>query len=167
MNGIKAEDGRRDIFQPDEPLTRGMFATVLYRMAGNPAVTYENRFSDVADGIYYSDAVIWAYQNNIVNGYSDGTFGVNQFITREQIAKMLMEFADKQGYDITASADLSEFPDVAQVSGWAGRYMKWAVGSGMINGQKSNDGNSYLNARGNATRAECAAMLTRFMQNYQ
>lgn len=167
MNGIKAEDGRRDIFQPDEPLTRGMFATVLYRMAGNPAVTYENRFSDVADGIYYSDAVIWAYQNNIVNGYSDGTFGVNQYITREQIAKMLMEFADKQGYDITASADLGEFPDVAQVSGWAGRYMKWAVGSGMINGQKSNDGNSYLNARGNATRAECAAMLTRFMQNYQ
>ncbi len=167
MNGITQPDGTVSSFEPDSPLTREMFATVLYRMEGNPAVVFENRFSDVGSGKYYSNAVIWAYQKNIVNGYADGTFGVGEFITREQIAKMLMEYADRKGYDITASADISGFPDVSQVSGWAVRYMKWAVGSGMINGQKSPDGQSFLNARGNATRAECAAMLMRFIQRYQ
>ena len=87
MNGITNPEGIIDTFDPESSLTRGMFATVLYRMAGNPAVTFENRFSDVQSGAYYSDAVIWAYQEEIVNGYPDGRFGVFDPITREQIAK--------------------------------------------------------------------------------
>lgn len=162
MNGISGTDR----FAPDEPLTRGMFATVLYRMAGEPDVAFENRFSDVQDGRYYSKAIIWAYSRGIVQGYGGGgIFGTEEYITREQIAKMLSEFGQGQGYSLDERADLNEFPDNSDVSGWAVDYMKWAAGSGMING-KNIDGVHYLDPRGNATRVECAAMLTRFMKRY-
>lgn len=162
MNGISGTDR----FAPDEPLTRGMFATVLYRIAGEPDVDFENRFSDVSDGRYYSKAVIWAYSRGIVQGIGGGKlFGTEEYITREQIAKMLYEFGRVQGCAMGESADLGEFPDNGDVSGWAVDYMKWAVGSGMING-KNIDGSHYLDPKGNATRVECAAMLTRFMKKY-
>ena len=108
----------------------------------------------------------WAYQNGIVNGYADGSFGVDDYITREQIAKMLKVYADLKRYNTNTYADLNSFPDAADVSGWAVRHMQWAVGSGMINGKRNPDGNYYLDAKGNATRAECAAMLMRFIQKY-
>ena len=166
MNGITNPEGIIDTFDPESSLTRGMFATVLYRMAGNPAVTFENRFSDVQSGAYYSDAVIWAYQEEIVNGYPDGRFGVFDPITREKIAKMLRVYAEWKSCDTTIYGDIEGFPDVSAVSGWAVGPVRWAVGSGMINGQKTSDGTFYLNPKGNATRVECAAMLTRFIQRY-
>lgn len=165
MNGITNSDGTINTFKPDEPLTRAMFATVLYRIEGNPPVSFESRFSDVSPGRYYSDAITWAYQNGIVNGYADGRFGINDNITREQIAKMLKYYADIKGYTADM-ADLSSFPDAAEVSGWAAEPIRWAVGNGMITG-KNVGGTYYLDPKGEATRVECAAMLTRFMKRYR
>lgn len=165
MNGI-TKNGVITTFEPDSPLTRAMFATVLYRMAGSPAVKWEAKFSDVSQNRYYSDAIIWAYKMGIVTGYADGSYGVEDNITREQIAKMLKVYADVQGYNTSARADLSSFPDKDKVSGWAPEYVKWAVGVGMINGKNIN-GKFYLDPQGEATRAECAAMLMRFLQKYK
>lgn len=165
MNGITNTDGTIDSFQPDEPLTRAMFATVLYRMAGQPPVAFENRFSDVSTGRYYSSAIIWAYRNGIVNGYADGSYGVDDYITREQIAKMLRIYAQVRGYSTSERVNINSFPDVLDVSGWAVEHMSWAVGCGMING-KNIGGTYYLDAKGNATRVECAAMLMRFINRY-
>lgn len=165
MKGITNSDGTIDSFQPDEPLTRAMFAAVLYRMAGQPPVAFENRFSDVAAGRYYSSAILWAYRNGIVNGYADGCYGVDDFITREQMAKMLRIYAQVKGYAANESADIDRFPDASEVSGWAAGHMSWAAGCGIING-KNIEGTFYLDAKGNASRAECAAILTRFINRY-
>lgn len=162
MNGINGTTR----FDPDEPLTRAMFATVLYRMAGSPPVQFQNKFEDVSAGAYYSNAVIWAYNQGIVNGLDGGKrYGINEYITREQIAKMLKEYGRVMQYTMNESADLGRFPDKSEVSGWAVGYMQWAVGSGMVTG-KNVGGSFYLDPKGNATRAECAAMLTRFMKKY-
>lgn len=162
MNGISGTTR----FDPDSQLNRAMFATVLYRMAGSPEVTYTDRFTDVVDGKYYSSAVLWAYSKGIVNGFSDGSYGVDTNITREQIAKMLCEYGKKQGYDMSAAASLEDFTDDEQVSGWATEYMQWAVASGMISGKPNGDGSFRLDPKGEATRAECAKMLSMFMQKY-
>ncbi len=166
MNGITNSDGTINTFEPDEALTRAMFATVLYRIEGSPAIRFENRFSDVVSGRYYSSAIIWAYQKGIVNGYADGSFGVDDNITREQIAKMLKYYSDLKGYTTNTLVDINNFPDAAEVSGWAVDPIRWAVGSGMMNG-KNIGGTYYLDPKGEATRAECAAMLTRFMKSYR
>ena len=160
MTGVKPGE-----FQPDEPLTRAMFATMLYRMAGEPAVTYTNKYPDVPADKWYSDAVIWASEQEIVGGYVDGRFGTKDNITREQIAKMLMQFGKNQGYDVSQSAEFGTFADASSVSSWANEYMKWAVGSGMIGGKDIN-GKRCLAPKGNATRAESATMLMRFMEKY-
>lgn len=163
MNGISGTTR----FDPDETMTRAMFATVLYRMAGEPAVQYESKFQDVSNGRYYSNAIIWAYKQGIVQGMDGGTrYGIDENITREQMAKMLMEYARVRGYSTNEKADLNGFPDKNDVSGWAAGYMQWAVGCGMISGKNIN-GAYYLDPKGNATRAECAAMLMRFMKRYQ
>ena len=163
MNGISGTTG----FAPDEPLTRAMFATVLYRMAGRPAVQFRNVFEDVPAGQYYSEAVIWAYNTGIVQGVSSTRFGTHENITREQIAKMLMEYGDKVGhYTMNETADLDSFPDRSDVSGWAVGYMRWAVGSGIVSGSNAG-GVYYLDPKGNATRAQCAAMLMRFSVRYR
>ena len=162
MNGINGTTR----FDPDEPLTGAMFATVLYRMAGNPSVQFQNKFEDVEPGPYYSNAVIWAYNQGIVNGVDGGKrYGIDEYITREQIAKMLKEYGRVMGYTMNESMALDSFPDRSDVSGWAVGYMQWAVGSGMVTG-KNIGGTYYLDPKGNATRAECAAMLTRFMKKY-
>lgn len=166
MNGITNSDGKIDTFEPDEPLTRAMFATVLYRMESCPPIRFEDRFSDVMSGRYYSNAIIWAYQNGIVNGYADGNFGVDDNITREQIAKMLKYYSDLKGYTTDTFADINNYPDATEVSGWAVDPIRWAVGSNMIKG-KNISGTYYLDPKGEATRAECAAMLTRFMKRYR
>lgn len=161
MNGINGTTR----FDPDEPLTRAMFATVLYRMAGEPATGFENRFSDVEDGRYYSRAIIWAYKSGIVTGYADGSYGVDDYITREQMAKMLRVYAQVRGHNTSERANIGSFPDAGDMSGWAVEHMSWAVGCGMING-KNIEGTYYLDAKGNATRVECAAMLMRFIRKY-
>lgn len=164
-NGIMTGVSKTE-FQPDASLTRAMFATMLYRMAGQQTITFSNRFADVPAGKWYSNAVIWASNEGIVSGYGNGNFGTNDYITREQIAKMLMEYGKVHGYDVSQSADFSSFADASAVSGWANGYMKWAVGSGMIGGA-SKEGKLYLNPKGNATRAESATMLMRFMEKYK
>ncbi|MBR6769927.1 MAG: NPCBM/NEW2 domain-containing protein [Lachnospiraceae bacterium] len=163
MNGISGTT----LFQPDHPLTRAMFATVLYRMAGEPAVTFESKFSDVKDGTWYSKAIIWANQQRIVDGFQDGSYGINTNITREQIAKMLYEYAKVCKYDISAKKELNTFTDAKSVSGWAVDYMKWATAVEMITGKPNEDKTYRLDPKGEATRAECAAMLTRFQNKYK
>ena len=160
MTGVKA-----DQFQPDVPLTRAQFASVIYRMAGTPKVSYKGIFTDVPAGKWYSDAIIWAYEKGIVAGLGGGRYGVNENITREQMARMLMEFARVQGYDTSTRADFANFADGSQVSRWAAENMRWAVGSGIISGS-TKDGKYYMNPKGEAKRVECAVMLTKFIQKY-
>ena len=156
------------LFQPDRQLERGMFATMLYRMAGSPQVTYKEKFSDVPAGKWYSDAIIWANENKIVDGYSDGSFGVTDFITREQIAKMLYEYATRVAkYDTKARKDLNSFTDAKEVSSWAITYMQWVTAVEMITGKPNGDGTFRMDPEGKATRAECAAMLERFAKKYE
>lgn len=162
MSGMINSQGEL-YFEPDGALTRAMFASVLYRMAGSPDVTFVNRFSDVAPGKWYSDAVIWASSKGIVYGFPDGNFRPNANITREQIARMIKLYADVQGIDTGASADLSSFADKAEVSSWALEEIRWAVGAGIMVGETRN-GVYYLKPGGEATRAECASLLTQFLQ---
>ncbi|MBR6770914.1 MAG: S-layer homology domain-containing protein, partial [Lachnospiraceae bacterium] len=166
MNGISGTT----LFDPDSPLTRAMFATVLYRMAGEEKVTFTNRFTDVKAGKWYSNAIIWANEKKIVSGFSDGSYGVDEYITREQMAKMLYEYADKVcKYKVSEVAALDSFTDYKTVSTWAAGYMKWAVAVKMISGKPNDSENtSYrLDPKGEATRAECAAMLKRFEDKYK
>lgn len=142
-------------FGPKQSMTRGMLATVLYRLedaegGGTPD------FSDVAADQYYTEAVAWAAQQGIVTGFGDGRFTPEGNITREQLAVVLHRYARAPG----ASGDAANYPDAAQISGWASEAMDWAVGAGIISGD--NDGR--LNPQGNATRAEVATMLMRFVK---
>ncbi|MBR6769981.1 MAG: S-layer homology domain-containing protein [Lachnospiraceae bacterium] len=163
MNGV----GGSSLFMPDSPLTRAMFATVLYRMAGEPTMNYYAAFSDVEAGKWYTNAILWANQKGIVSGFQDGRYGINENITREQIAKMLYLFGNTQGYSMSGSASLDHFTDLSRVNIWAFGYLQWAVEAGIING-KPNDGGGYrLDPSGEATRIECAAMLMRFQNKYQ
>ncbi len=162
MNGISGTTE----FRPDIPLTRAMFATVLYRMQGSPAVTAENRFTDVKENQWYTNGVLWVSQAGIAQGYQDGSYGTNLNIHREQIAKMLYEYASVNGLDLTARESLDRFTDEEEVNHWAVDYMKWAVAAGMISGKPNGDGSFRLDPRGDATRAECAKMLTMFMKAY-
>ena len=164
-NEIMKGVGDGAAFAPNDSLTRAMFATVLYRMAGEPVVTSANKFPDVVNGKWYTDAVIWANEKGIVSGYGDGTFGPDKNITREQMAKMMMEYAKGQGYGTADRADLGTYPDKAQISSWANEYMSWAVGSGMIGG-KNVDGKLSLVPKADASRAECATVLMRFAKKY-
>ena len=153
-------------FEPDAPLNRAQFASVIYRLAGEPEVVFKDTFSDVPAGKWFSEAVIWANENGIVSGPGDGTYGPYDNITREQMARMLMEFARVQSYNTDEREDFAKFADASQVSRWATDYMRWAVGSGIISGS-TKDGKYYMNPKGQATRAECAVMLTKFIQKYQ
>lgn len=161
MNGISGTT----LFEPDNTLTRGMFATILYRIAGSPAVTYEARFTDVPDGKWFSNAIIWAADEGIVNGFGDGTYGVNTDITREQVIKMIGVFASKMGNSVSSSNDLSSFEDMNSVSLWARGYVGWAVDNGIISGRPTENGGYRVDPKGTATRAECAKMVSKFMEN--
>ena len=169
--GIMGGVGGSNQFQPDEPLTRAMFATVLYRMAGEPDVEYTDKFTDVPDGQWYSDAILWANQNGIVSGYSDGSgrYGINDNITREQIAKMLHIYGEVMGYDVSGKASMEHFTDKESVSAWAVEHIQWSVYAGMISGKPNDtEGGSYrIDPKGEATRAECAKMLTMFLKKYE
>lgn len=159
MNGTSATT-----FSPNDATTRAQIATIFYRMAGNPAVDGKNNFTDVPYGpgtAWYYDAVTWAQQNGILTGYEDGTFHPDELITREQLAMVFYNYAKFKGYNITASGDLSAFTDAGEISAWAQEAMKWAVGSGLMNGK----GNGIIDPKGTATRAEVAAMLHKFIEN--
>ena len=151
------------LFSPDTALTRAQFASILYRMAGEPYVSHKNVFHDVPSGQWYSKAVIWAYDKKIVAGYSNGFFGIKDPITREQVARMLYLYSEWKGKDVSARANLSGFPDGGQVSGWARSQVEWAVGMNMLSGKTVN-GRLQLVPKGQATRAECASMISRYLE---
>lgn len=151
------------LFSPDTALTRAQFASILYRMAGEPYVSHKNVFYDVPSGQWYSKAVIWAYDKKIVAGYSNGYFGIKDPITREQVARMLYLYSEWKGKDVSARANLSGFPDGGQVSGWARSQVEWAVGMNMLSGKTVN-GRLSLVPKGQATRAECASMISRYLE---
>lgn len=152
-------------FSPNSQMTRAMMVTVLYRMAGSPDVAgAANTFSDIASGMWYTDAITWASSKSIVNGYSNGTFGVNDSVTREQLAAILYRYAVStgvQGELTSASGAADGFADSARISIYAKTAVDWAVENGLINGK----GNNKLDPRGTATRAELAAILMRFNES--
>ena len=149
------------LFSPKSNLTRGMIAQVLYNMEGEPQYQESAGFSDVSENDWYFEAVSWAAQNALVEGYGDGLFGPQDDVTREQMALLLYRYAQYKGYDTSAVGSLEPFPDGDSVSSWAAEAMAWAVGSGLMLG----DENNALNPSGTATRAEVAQLLTRFHQN--
>ena len=150
-------------FEPESTMNRAMLATVIYRMAGSPAGAAKAPFTDVAAADWFADAVAWAYENGVVKGMSATSFAPLQEITREQLAVMLLRYADLCGYDISARASLKDFADAAKVSDYAADAMQWAVANGILNGT---DG-KRLDPAGSATRAQCAAMLVRFLDKFE
>jgi len=143
-------------FAPNSDMTRGMLATVLYHLAKEPEVNVAHRFSDVAEGRYYTKAVAWAAEKGIVSGYGGGTFGPENFMTREQFAVMLWRYAGSPA----GTGELDSFTDAGDVDTWAMDALCWAVGQKIINGK----GGGALDPRGNATRAEVATMLMHYCE---
>ena len=154
MNGVENNQ-----FAPNTATNRAMLATILYRLAGEPAVSGDLPFTDVESGTWYTDAVLWAAQNGIVNGLGENTFAPMNTLTREQLVTMLYRYAEAAGYDVSAAADLSGYPDAGKVQTYAQKAMSWAVAEGIVEGM---DGN--LNPAGNATRAQIATILMRFCE---
>ena len=146
-------------FSPNKTLNRAMLATILYRMEGSPAVTGENPFTDVAAGTWYTDAVLWASEQGIVNGYGNGAFGPLNNITREQLAAMLLRYSDCKKYDTTARNDLTSYADADDISPWALEALQWANAQGLVNGRTE----TTLVPQGDTTRAETATVLMRYL----
>ena len=151
-----------DIFQSGATTTRGMIATILYRMEGEPAVSGSNPFPDVADGSYCDDATIWAAGCGVVKGYADGTFRPDQTISREQMAAILYRYAQYKGCDVSVGEDTNilSYTDAAQVATYAVPAFQWAVGAGIINGTTA----TTLSPKGSATRGQVAAILHRYCE---
>lgn len=147
-------------FSPKASMTRAMLVTVLYRLEGEPGVTGTSAFDDVVRGAYYEDAVIWAAKHEIVNGVSNTQFSPNTNVTREQMAAILYRYAQYKSYRTSATTSLKGFYDANTVSGYAVTPMQWAVAEKLVNGS-----NGSLLPRGNATRAQVAAILHRFVEN--
>lgn len=148
-------------FGPADSLARAQFAVILWRMNGSPEVEYKALFPDVQDGIWYTDAILWAESTGVVTGYTNtGMFGPADKITREQMAVMMYRYAKYLKYDVGKKEDFSRFEDAAMVSRYAEDAMQWAVGNGIITGK--NNG-TIIDPLGNAARAECAAIIQRFI----
>ena len=148
-------------FAPNSETTRAQLVTILYRLEGQPAVSGDLPFTDVETGIWYTDAILWAAQNNIVNGVSDTEFAPGDDLTRQQLVTILYRYAEAKGYDVSASADLSGYPDADQVQDYAQPAMAWAVAENIIQGME--DGT--LKPAGNASRAQIATILMRFCED--
>lgn len=146
-------------FAPQRKLDRAMFVTVLYRMAGSPQVgEAKTGFIDVKEGHYYTEAVAWAVETGVTQGVSETRFAPGKLLERQEAATMLYRFAKHSGRDVTNTADLSAFLDGSNAAGWAEEAMSWAVAEGVLKGYPGN----LLMPRGNATRAEAAAIFVRY-----
>ena len=148
------------VFSPGTGMSRAMLVTVLYRLEGSPEVNGEIPFSDVNNGEWYSDAILWANQNGVVGGYTDGTFGLDDLVTREQTVTILYRHASSKGADVSASADLSAFSDSSDISDWALPALGWAVEKGIVLGRTEES----IEPKGTSTRAEVAMILKRFVE---
>lgn len=147
-------------FSPEISTSRAMIAVTLWRMEGEPAAKGANPYTDVENGAWYTEAITWANENGIAEGYGNGCFQPETPVTREQLAAFFYRYAAYKGYDITITGSLDHFNDKDNVSEWAKDTMAWAVGYGLIGGKDNN----MLDPQGEATRAEFAAMLQRFCQ---
>ena len=153
-------DGVGDsLFAPNSETTRAQLVTILYRLAGEPDVSGDVGFADVESGLWYSNAVLWAAEKGIVNGISETEFAPSGDLTREQLATILYRYAESAGYDVSASADLSGFPDAGDIQSYATQALSWAVAEGLLQGFEDDS----LQPGGTATRAQIAAILMRFL----
>ena len=153
----------KTLFSPHGTATRGMMATILWRMEGSPVPKGKNSFTDVEAGKWYADAITWTAENGIFAGYGKDKFGPDDPITREQLAAIFYRYADYKGYDLTVKGNLDKFKDADKITDYAKTAMQWAVGSGLMKGKSGN----LLDPQGTATRAEIAAMLHRFIEKYE
>lgn len=158
-NGLFSGTDSRS-FSPNASMTRAMLVTVLYRLEGEPTVTGRSSFTDVRSGAYYEKAVIWAAANGIVTGTDSTSFSPDAKVTREQLAAILYRYAQYRKLDTDASAKLNSFTDAGSVSAYASEALGWAVSEGLINGASGK-----LMPKGDATRAQVAAILHRFVKN--
>ena len=150
----------KTLFSPHGTVTRGMMATILWRMEGSLAPKGENSFTDVEAGRWYADAITWTAENGIFAGYSKDKFGPDDPVTREQLTAIFYRYADYKGYKLTVTENLDKFEDADKITDYAKMVMQWAVGNGLIKGKSEN----LLDPQGTATRAEIAAMLHRFVE---
>ena len=153
----------KTLFSPHGTATRGMMATILWRMEGSPAPKGKNSFTDVEAGKWYADAITWTAENGIFAGYGKDKFGPDDPITREQLAAIFYRYAGYKGYDLTVKGNLDKFKDADKVTDYAKMAMQWAVSSGLVKGKSGN----LLDPQGTATRAEIATMLHRFIEKYE
>lgn len=158
-NGLFSGTDSRS-FSPNASMTRAMLVTVLYRLEGEPTVTGRSSFTDVRSGAYYEKSVIWAAANGIVTGTDSTSFSPDAKVTREQLAAILFRYAQYRKLDTDASAKLNSFTDADSVSAYASEALGWAVSEGLINGASGK-----LMPKGDATRAQVAAILHRFVKN--
>lgn len=158
-NGLFSGTDSRS-FSPNASMTRAMLVTVLYRLEGEPVGTGSSSFSDVSSGSYYEKAVAWAAANGIVTGTGSTSFSPDAKVTREQLAAILYRYAQYKKLDTDAGAKLDSFSDAGNVSGYASEALSWAVSEGLINGASGR-----LMPKGDATRAQVAAILHRFVEN--
>jgi uncharacterized repeat protein (TIGR02543 family) len=156
MNGTSS-----DTFRPNGGMTRGMFVSVLYRLSGDTGI-YASSFADVPSGKWYENAVAWATQNGIAGGVGNNKFAPDNGITRQQLAVLLYNYAKYKGYDVSIGEDTNilSYKDARNISDYAYPAIQWACGAGIMSGD-----NGYLNPNGQATRAQVAAMLKRFVEN--
>ena len=147
-------------FEPNTTLSRAMVAQILYNLEGQPAVEGESTFTD-SNTHWAAKAIAWAQETGVVNGYEDNTFRPNRAVTRDELAQMLYNYAKVKGYDLTASGDLTAFPDGSKVSVWAKTAMAWANGNQLINGFEDDT----LRPGGDSTRAQAASILMNFDLN--
>ena len=157
MNGVG-----NGMFEPESSMTRAMLVTVLWRYAGSPA-GWENPFTDVPNGSWFTQAVAWAAENGIVNGVGNHKFEPDSNITREQMAAILFRYAAMSGFDTSARGNLDQYPDRGDVSGYAVEPLSWAVAEGLIKGTDNGNG-ILLDPQGNATRAQVATIIMRFIR---
>ncbi|MBQ6431714.1 MAG: S-layer homology domain-containing protein [Oscillospiraceae bacterium] len=151
-------------FSPNADTTRAMIVTILYRLEGSPEVERTDSFTDVPENEWYSDAVSWAAQEGIVNGYGNGKFGPQDSITRQQLAAILCRYTAHKGASVSANGWASSYPDISSVSAWAVAAMQWAVGEEYITGSLVN-GQAFLLPEASASRAQIATILTRYLNS--
>lgn len=151
-------------FAPNQTMNRAMLVTVLWSLAGKPAPKGVNTFSDVPNGEWYTNAVTWAAENSVVTGVGSGRFDPNGAVTREQAAVILYKYAQSKGYDVSAHADLTAFPDAGSVSDWAQDALAWANATGLIQGTVYGS-KTILDPQGSASRAQVAAILRSYVEH--
>ena len=155
MNGMS-----QTMFGPNVELNRAMMVTILYRIAGNPAVEGAPAFTDVPAGQFYTDAVVWAIANGITNGVSATLFAPGKSLTRQELVTFLYRFAGVMGYDRTATTDLSAYTDTNKIQPYAVEAFQWAVASGIVNGTSE----TTLHPENTTTRAQICIMVTRLLK---